>query len=147
MMARWYDSLFPVLEELNVGLMAFSPLANGFLSARYDDYSKFESGTDYRAVMPRFSREGVAQNQGLLSLLRRLADEKNATPAQLSLAWMLCKKPYIVPIPGTRKSERMQENALAADIRLTDYEVREIDTALEHMNMSPVFGGTKTITK
>ncbi len=110
-MARWYENLFPVLEELGIGYVAFSPLANGLLSAQYGKETKFEAGTDYRSVMPQFTPEGMEQNRALLELLHRLATEKSATPAQISLAWMLRKKPYIVPIPGTRKLERMRENA------------------------------------
>lgn len=83
------------------------------------------------------------QNQALLDLLHRLAEEKNATPAQISLAWMLCKKPYIVPIPGSRKLERLEENAGAADIPLTEDEVQELDAALDSMELSDVFGGTQ----
>lgn len=146
MMARWHEGLFPVLEELNIGFVAFSPLANGFLSSRYGTDAKFEAGTDYRGVMPQFSPEGVAQNRALLDLLHRLAEEKNATPAQISLAWMLCKKPCIVPIPGTRRPERMRENAGAADVVLTQAEVRTLDETLDGMEMSEVFGGSK-ITK
>lgn len=111
MMARWYEELFPMLEELHIGYVAFSPLANGFLSGKYDKNTRFEAGTDYRSVMPQFQPEGIDQNRALLDLLNKLAGEKNATPAQISLAWMLCKKPYIVPIPGTRKAARLQENA------------------------------------
>ena len=143
MMARWYESLFPVLEELHIGYVAFSPLANGFLSGKYDKTSKFESGTDYRSVMPQFQPDSIDQNRALLELLHRLAAEKNATPAQISLAWMLCKKPYIVPIPGTRKLNRLQENAGAADIVLSAAEVALIDEALAHMEMSHVFGGSR----
>ena len=143
MMARWYESLFPVLEELNIGYVAFSPLANGFLSAQYGKDAKFEAGTDYRSVMPQFTPEGMEQNQALLGLIHRLAEEKQATPAQVSLAWMLCKKPYIVPIPGTRKLERMKENAGAADISLSASEVQTLDNALDNMKMSAVFGGTQ----
>ena len=146
MMARWHEKLFPVLEELSIGYVAFSPLANGFLSAKYGQDSQFEAGTDYRSAMPQFTPEGVAQNQGLLTLLHRLAEEKNATPAQISLAWMLCKKPYIVPIPGTRKLERMKENAQAADIILTKTEVQRLDEALDTVGMSDVFGGSKVNT-
>ena len=142
MMARWYEELFPTLEELNIGYVAFSPLANGFLTARYGKDAKFEAGSDYRSVMPQFSPEAIDKNQTLLDLLHRMANEKNATPAQISLAWMLCKKPYIVPIPGTRKSERMQENADAAEILLTAEEVAALDEALDSMEMSAVFGGT-----
>ena len=143
MMARWYESLFPVLEELHIGYVAFSPLANGFLSGKYDKTSKFEAGTDYRSVMPQFQPDSIDQNRALLELLHRLAAEKNATPAQISLAWMLCKKPYIVPIPGTRKLNRLQENAGAADIVLSAAEVVLIDEALAHMEMSHVFGGSR----
>ena len=143
MMARWYESLFPVLEELNIGYVAFSPLANGFLSAQYGKDAKFEAGTDYRSVMPQFTPEGMEQNQALLGLIHRLAEKKQATPAQVSLAWMLCKKPYIVPIPGTRKLERMKENAGAAYISLSADEVQTLDNALDNMKMSAVFGGTQ----
>lgn len=145
MMARWYENLFPVLEELNIGFVAFSPPANGLLSGRYDQNSRFDAGTDYRSVMPQFSAEAMDQNQALLALLHRLAEEKGAMPAQISLAWMLCKKPCIVPIPGTRKLDRMQENAGAADILLTEAEVKMLDDALDKMEMSAVFGGTKVI--
>lgn len=142
MMARWYEDLFPVLEELNIGFVAFSPLANGLLSGRYDQNSRFDAGTDYRSVMPQFSAGAMEQNQALLELLHRLAEEKKATPAQISLAWMLCKKPYLVPIPGSRKPERLEENAGAAEVILTAAEVRQVDEALAGMRMSQVFGGT-----
>ena len=145
MMARWYEELFPLLEELHIGYVAFSPLANGFLSGRYDKNTRFEAGTDYRSVMPQFQPEGIDQNRALLDLLNKLAGEKNATPAQISLAWMLCKKPYIVPIPGTRKAARLQENAGAADVCLSAAEVQAIDTALGGMEMSQVFGGSRVV--
>lgn len=145
MMARWYEELFPTLEELHIGYVAFSPLANGFLSGRYDKNSRFEAGTDYRSVMPQFQPEGIDQNRALLDLLNKLAGEKNATPAQISLAWMLCKKPYIVPIPGTRKAARLQENAGAANVCLSAAEVQAIDTALGGMEMSQVFGGSRVV--
>ena len=145
MMYRDYEKLFPVLEELHVGFVAFSPLANGFLTARYRDTSQFEqSPADYRAAMPQFSKEGVEQNHDLLALLENTAKEKNATPAQISLAWMLAKRPYIVPIPGSRKEGRIRENLGAADIHLTQEEVSRIDSALEHMTMSQVFGGHRS---
>ena len=145
MMARWYEEQFPMLEELHIGYVAFSPLANGFLSGRYDKNTRFEAGTDYRSVMPQFQPEGIDQNRALLDLLNKLAGEKNATPAQISLAWMLCKKPYIVPIPGTRKAARLQENAGAADVCLSAAEVQAIDTALGGMEMSHVFGGSRVV--
>ncbi|OUO30135.1 aldo/keto reductase [Eubacterium sp. An3] len=144
MMARWYEELFPMLEELNIGYVAFSPLANGFLSGKYGKDSVFEAGTDYRSVMPQFTTEGIDKNASLLALLQGMAEEKQATPAQISLAWMLCKKPYIVPIPGTRKLNRLEENAGASEIFLTKEEVEALDQALSSMEMSDVFGGTPT---
>lgn len=147
MMARWYEELFPVLEELEIGFVAFSPLANGFLSAKYDQNTVFDGAGDYRSVMPQFKAEAVRKNQKLLALLQEMAEEKQATPAQVSLAWMLCKKPYIVPIPGTRKSQRMQENAGAADILLTEEQVQDLDNALDSMEMSEVFGGSRMVNK
>ncbi len=144
MMARWYEELFPVLEELDIGYVAFSPLANGFLSGKYGKDSVFEAGTDYRSVMPQFTTEGIDKNASLLALLQGMAEEKQATPAQISLAWMLCKKPYIVPIPGTRKLNRLEENAGASEIILTAEEVDALDQALSSMEMSDVFGGTPT---
>lgn len=144
MMARWYEELFPMLEELNIGYVAFSPLANGFLSGKYGKDSVFEAGTDYRSVMPQFTTEGIDKNASLLALLQGMAEEKQATPAQISLAWMLCKKPYIVPIPGTRKLNRLEENAGASEIFLTKEEVEALNQALSSMEMSDVFGGTPT---
>lgn len=142
MMYREYEKMFPMLEELNVGFVAFSPLANGFLSAQYRDTTQFEqSPADFRSRMPQFTKEGIEQNAELLALLKSKAQEKNAAPAQISLAWMLAKKPYIVPIPGTRKLMRLRENIGAANIVLTSDEVTQIDQLLEKMPMSPVFGG------
>lgn len=142
MMAREYEGLLPVLQELGVGFVAFSPMANGFLTGKYGKGSRFDPKTDYRAAMPQFSDEAAAQNEALLALLRGMAEEKGATPAQISLAWMLCKAPWIVPIPGSRKPERMRENAGAAEVRLSEEEVRALDRALDQMEMSAVFGGT-----
>lgn len=147
MMARWYESLFPVLEELHIGYVAFSPLANGFLSGKYDKSSRFDAGTDYRSVMPQFQPENIDRNHDLLTLLQKLAEQNNATPAQISLAWMLCKKPYLVPIPGTRRLSRLLENAGAADVMLSAEEVSVIDEALNDMEMSEVFGGSKIVSK
>ena len=142
MMARWDEALFPVLEELGVGFVAFSPLANGLLSRYYTANDRFDAATDYRASMPQFRKESFAQNKALFSLLDKLAEQKHATPAQISLAWMLCKKPWIVPIPGTRKLCRLKENIGAADIRLFAEEIKDIDAALDAMHMSDVFGGS-----
>lgn len=147
MMARWYESLFPVLEELHIGYVAFSPLANGFLSGKYDKSSRFDAGTDYRSAMPQFQPENIDRNHDLLTLLQKLAEQNNATPAQISLAWMLCKKPYLVPIPGTRRLSRLLENAGAADVTLSAEEVAAIDKALDGMAMSEVFGGSKIVSK
>ena len=142
-----YEELFPVLEELGIGYVAFSPLANGLLSGRYDNHSQFDRTYDYRSVMPQFQAETMEKNQNLLTLIRKIAVENHATPAQISMAWMLCKKPYIVPIPGTRKTDRMEENAKAADLLLTKEQVRELDQALDAVEMSDVFGGTKMKTE
>ena len=147
MMYRNYENLFSVLEELNIGFVAFSPLANGFLSGRYTADSRFKKKGDYRAVMPQFQPEAYESNRKLLQLINDMAEEKQATPAQISLAWMICKKPYIVPIPGTRKENRLIENIGAADINLTAQEIAQIDKALAEMDMSEVYGGTKVINK
>ena len=147
MMARWYESLFPVLEELHIGYVAFSPLAHGFLSGKYDKSSQFDAETDYRSVMPQFQPENIDRNHDLLTLLQKLAEQNNATPAQISLAWMLCKKPYLVPIPGTRRLSRLLENAGAADVTLSAEEVAAIDKVLDGMAMSEVFGGSKIVSK
>lgn len=147
MMARWHENLFPVLEELGIGYVAFSPLANGLLSGCYDQNTQFDRKYDYRSVMPQFQSDAMEKNQKLLHLIRELAEENKATPAQISMAWMLCKKPYIVPIPGTRKVERMKENAKAGDILLTKEQVNALDRALCKMQISEVFGGTKMNTE
>lgn len=144
MMARWYESLFPVLEELGIGFVAFSPLANGLLTNAFSKDSRFEQGTDYRSVMPQFRPESYEQNRQLLDFVTRLAEKRQATPAQISLAWMICKKPWIVPIPGSRKMSRVRENGEAAAISLTPDEIAHIDEILSVMPMSEVFGGTKT---
>lgn len=142
MMARHHERLFPVLEELGVGFVAFSPLANGLLTAYYTADTRFDFATDYRASMPQFRKESFEQNSELFALLDRLAEEHHATPAQISLAWMLCKRPWIVPIPGTRCLFRLKENIGAADVTLTMEEVRTIDEQLDNMKMSEVFGGS-----
>ncbi len=143
MMVRHYEALFPVLEELGVGLVAFSPMANGLLTGKYGKGEHFDAKVDYRATMPQFTDEAMDQNRALFALLDDLAARKNATPAQISLAWMLCKKPWIVPIPGSRHPERLRENAGAADVMLSHEEVMAIDEALDGVEMSQVFGGTE----
>ena len=143
MMYRDYEKLFPVLEELNIGFVAFSPLANGLLTAQYQSHAEFEKPGDYRSAMPQFSEEGLKENEKFMNWIKQLAEEKNATPAQISLAWMMAKKPYIVPIPGTRKVSRLEENMKASKIRLADEEVGRIDEMLERIPMSQVFGESK----
>ncbi|MDE7440905.1 MAG: aldo/keto reductase [Muribaculaceae bacterium] len=140
MMARWYEKLFPTLEELGIGFVAFSPLANGFLSDKYNASSTFDRTTDYRASMPQFQAENYAQNERLLEMIRKLAEEKDATPAQVSLAWMLAQHQWIVPIPGTRKASRLEENAKSTVIELPPDEVSMINSQLNKIPMSKVFG-------
>lgn len=129
-----------------MGFVAFSPLANGFLTGTVKkgamETFKANSG-DYRAAMPQYTDEAIEKNQQLIDLLARIAAEHEATDAQVSLAWMLAKKPYIVPIPGSRKEARLRDNAGAADVRLSADEVERIDAALAAMDLSPVFGGSK----
>ncbi len=145
MMYRDYESLFSTLEELNIGFIAFSPMANGFLTGKYNKDSKFDSKLDYRSNMPQFKPKAYEQNQQLLKLLADMSIEHNATPSQISMAWMLCKKPWIVPIPGSRKISHMTENVAAIDIKLSQDEIIQLDKMLASMNMSEVFGGSKIV--
>lgn len=147
MMARWHESLFPVLNELHIGFVAFSPMANGYLTGRYGKNDHFDAATDFRSNMPQFKPEAETQNHELLTLLDQLATQKNATSAQVSLAWMLCKNEHIVPIPGTTKVSRLQENLGAADVKLTHEEVAALDQALDTMPMSEVYGGIRYINR
>lgn len=140
MMARWHETIFPVCEELNTAYVAFSPMANGFLTGKYTPSTTFEGSQDYRANMPQYTEEGYKKAKALLELLTGMAEEKQATMGQLSLAWMICKKPYIVPIPGSRKPERLRENFEAGNIVLTKEEISRIDAKLETMDFA-VFGG------
>lgn len=140
MLARWHEALFPTLEELGVGLVAFSPLANGVLSGCYTAGEKFDAATDYRAAMPQYTAEGFEKNRRLLALVEDLAESKHATCSQVALAWMMCKKPWIVPIPGTRRLSRLKENIGAADVALTAGEVAAIDQALAALPAGAVFG-------
>ena len=140
MIARWYEkTMFPVVEELGITYVAFSPIANGFLSGKYDQNSQFEHG-DFREFMPQYTAEGMEKGKELLELLNTLAAEKDATPAQISLAWMIGKKDYIIPIPGSRKVERLRENFDSADVELTPTEIANIDARLDGMDFL-VFGG------
>lgn len=140
LMAHWNESLFPVLEELNVAFVAFSPMANGFLAGAYNHNTRFEGTQDYRDGMPQYTEEGERRAEPLTRLVRELAEAHRATPAQISLAWMLQKKPYIIPIPGSRKPERLRENLGAVDVELTGSEVARIDELLEGLDLM-VFGG------
>lgn len=142
MMARQHAALFPVLKELGVGFVAFSPMANGFLTGAYGRGQTFDAQTDYRAAMPQFTDEAVEKNRTLLELLRDTSASHNATPAQISLAWMIDRPEHIVPIPGSRKPERMRENLAAGEVNLSAAEVAELDAALDGMEMSDVYGGT-----
>ncbi|MBC9934276.1 aldo/keto reductase [Chitinophaga qingshengii] len=126
---RFETDVIPVCEELQIGFVPFSPLANGFLSGKISADTEFK-GIDARRVITRFDKENIKANQPLLDTLHRFAQTKDATPAQISLAWMLHKKDFIVPIPGSRKRERIHENAGAAAVTLTDEEFTEIENAL-----------------
>ena len=120
--------IIPTIEELGIGLVAFSPLGKGFLAGKMDEHTKFGEG-DIRNVLPRFTEEARMANKSLLDLINRFAEEKNATNAQIALAWVLAQKPWIVPIPGTTKLHRLTENNGAACILLTAEELQQIETA------------------
>jgi aryl-alcohol dehydrogenase-like predicted oxidoreductase len=120
--------IIPTLEELGIGLVPFSPLGRGFLTGRVDQTTTFSDG-DIRANLPRFTTEARAANQALVDLLGRIADDKNATPARIALAWLLAQRPWIVPIPGTRRLERLEENLGALQVDLTTDDLAAIDTA------------------
>lgn len=118
-------------------------MANGLLSGKYGKNDTFDKRYDYRSNMPQFTAEAFEENERLLMLLRETAEKKGVTSGQISLAWMLCKKPWIVPIPGTRKDERLKENAGAAEVTLSATEIAALDEALDKMPMSTVFGGSR----
>ncbi len=120
--------IIPTLEELGIGLVAFSPLGKGFLAGKMDENTKFAEG-DIRSVLPRYTEEARVANKALLDLISKFAESKNATPAQIALAWVLAQKPWIVPIPGTTKLHRLTENNGAAVIELTKEELQEIENA------------------
>jgi aryl-alcohol dehydrogenase-like predicted oxidoreductase len=120
------EAILPTLEELNIGFVPFSPLGKGFLTGKIDETTTF-STTDFRNTVPRFSPENRRANQAMLDLVTRIASEKRATPAQIALAWLLAQKPWIVPIPGTRKMHRLEENLGGAAIELTSDDLREIE--------------------
>lgn len=139
MLAREHEKIFSVCKELGVTFVAFSPMANGFLTGAYKKDSNFDKG-DFRNFMPQYSEEGFDAAKELLELLARLSKEKNATSAQISLAWILAKNENIIPIPGSRSIERMTENFAAVDVVLSNDEVEKIDNLLNNIDV-PIFGG------
>lgn len=122
------EVIIPTLEELGIGFVPFSPLGKGFLTGKMDENTKFDSG-DFRNILPRFTPEALKANQVLIDLLGKIAERKKATPAQIAIAWLLAQKPWIVPIPGTTKLNRLTENNGAAFIELTTDDLREIEIA------------------
>ena len=122
------EKILPTLEELGIGFVPFSPLGKGFLTGKIDENTSFAS-TDFRNTVPRFSPENRKANQALVDLVGRIAAKKQATPAQIALAWLLAQKPWIVPIPGTTKLHRLQENVAAASVELTEGDLHDIESA------------------
>ena len=122
------EDLLPALEELGIGFVPFSPLGRGFLTGKIDETTKFDS-SDFRNIVPRFTQEARKANQALVDLLSQVAERKKATPAQIALAWLLAQKPWIVPIPGTTKLHRLEENLGAASVELTPDDLRDIHSA------------------
>ena len=130
----WYREpearLLPALEELGIGFVPFSPLGKAMLTGRFNSNTAF-AGDDFRSTIPRFSPQNLRQNVTLVEYVQQWAERKQATPAQVALAWLLAQKPWIVPIPGSKRIERIRENAAAADLRFTDEELRELRAGLE----------------
>ena len=122
------EEVLPTLEELGIGFVPFSPLGRGFLTGKMNENTTFDS-SDFRNTLPRFTPEARKANQALVDLLGEIAKRKKATPAQIALAWLLAQKPWIVPIPGTTKLQRLEENIGAAAIELTPDDLREIESA------------------
>jgi len=126
--------IIPTLEELGIGFVPFSPLGRGFLTGKIDENTTFDS-TDFRNTVPRFSSEARKANRALVDLLEAIAQRKKATPAQIALAWVLARKPWIVPIPGTTKLRRLQENLAAATIEFSEEDIREIESAISEITV------------
>ncbi|KEQ28787.1 aldehyde oxidase [Pedobacter antarcticus 4BY] len=126
--------IIPALEELGIGFVTFSPLGKGFLTGAINEQTKFDA-SDFRNIVPRFSEENRKANQALVDLLKIIADEKQASPAQLALAWLLAKKPFIAPIPGTTKLHRLQENVGGAEINLSADDLNKIEEAISHIEI------------
>ena len=122
------EQILPTLEELGIGFVPFSPLGKGFLTGKIDETTTF-APNDFRNTVPRFNAENRKANQAVVDLVKRIATEKNVTPAQIALAWCLAQKPWIVPIPGTTKLHRLEENLGAVNVKLTDHDLRQIDAA------------------
>jgi len=127
--------LLPTLEELGIGFVPFSPLGKGFLTGRFDKNATFDS-SDFRSIVPRFKPENLDANQVLVNLIKEIAAGKNATPAQIALAWVLARKPWIVPIPGTTKIQRLEENLGAVDVELAAGELQDLEDALLKIEIS-----------
>lgn len=141
MMARWHENLMPVCQELGITYVAFSPMANGALTGAYKSKEDFGKGEqDFRPNMPQYTEEGIQKTNELLEVVNRIGDAHNATSAQMSLAWMINKYDFIIPIPGSRKIERLASNFEAGDVVLSKEEVKEIDDKLDTMEFK-VFGG------
>ena len=126
--------LLPTLEELGIGLVPYSPLGKGFLTGKINENTTFDS-TDFRNIVPRFTLEARKANQALVDLIGAIAERKNAMPAQIALAWLLAQKPWIVPIPGTTKLHRLDENLGAIAVELTSDDLREIDSAASNITV------------
>ena len=126
--------VLPTLEELGIGFVPFSPLGRGFLTGKINENTTFDR-SDFRNIVPRFTPEARKANQAMVDLLGKIAQRKNATPAQLALAWLLAQKPWIVPIPGTTKRERLDENIGAVDVELSSDDIHEIDSALSQITV------------
>jgi aryl-alcohol dehydrogenase-like predicted oxidoreductase len=128
------NGVLEACEELGIGFVSFSPLGAGFLTGKIDPTTTF-GGTDFRSLSPRFAADARAANMAMVDLLRRIAERKRATPGQVALAWLLAQKPWIVPIPGTRRLERLEENLGAASVELTGADLREIDDAASRITV------------
>ena len=128
------EEVLPTCEELGIGFVPFSPLGKGFLTGKIDENTTFDK-SDFRNIVPRFTPEARKANQALVDLLRQIADRKHGTPAQIALAWLLARKPWIVPIPGTTKLHRLEENIGAVEIELTADDLREIDVAASQIEV------------
>ncbi|MDH4092471.1 MAG: aldo/keto reductase [Cyclobacteriaceae bacterium] len=128
------EELLPTLEELGIGFVPFSPLGKGFLTGSFNKDSRFGS-SDFRSIVPRFTAEALEANQVLVDLVKKAAAQKNATPAQIALAWLLAQKPWIVPIPGTTKLYRLEENIGAAKVTLTNRELSDINASLDQIKI------------